>query len=192
MVGMLPARTDANDDAARDAALARLVAAGDAAAEAELCRRLVPRARAWALKHLRDEAAALDFAQQVAITLLESLRAGRVEQMDRIGAFMMGVCKRTLLSWRSEERLHTNLLERFASPALVEMSRIPDEAIDRVKLASCFDRLQPRARTVLTLTFFAERSTEDIAAELGATVGNVRVLRHRALEQLQACMERRA
>src|SRR5262245_51201349 len=91
------------DDAAEDAAVARRVIAGDRAAEAELCIRLVPRVRAWGLKHLRDEPSALDLAQQVSVTLLEALRANRVEEIDRIGAFVMGVCKRTLLGWRSGE-----------------------------------------------------------------------------------------
>jgi RNA polymerase sigma-70 factor, ECF subfamily len=176
------------DDAAEDAALARRIASGDAAAEAELCRRVLPRVRAWGLKHLRDEAAAVDLAQHVVITLLEALRADRVEQIDRVGAFLVGICKRTLLSWRSSERLRSDLLARFG-PALAEANEIHDTAIDRVKLKTCFDRLVPRARTVLALSFFAERSAEEIAAELSTSLGNVRVLRHRAIEQLHACME---
>ncbi len=58
------------DDADEDAALARRVVGGDAVAEAELCRRVVPRARAWGLKHLRDEAQAVDLAQHAERTLL--------------------------------------------------------------------------------------------------------------------------
>ncbi len=177
------------DDAAQDAALARRVIGGDAAAEAELLRRVLPRARAWGLRHLRDETAALDLAQHVAIAFLEALRAGRVEQVDRVGAFLVGVCKRTLLSWRSGERLKADLLARYG-PALAGVSEIDDTAIDRLKLRDCFEHLAPRARTVLALSFFAERTPEEIATELSTTMGNVRVLRHRAIEQLQACMER--
>lgn len=179
---------DVEDDAKEDEALARRVTAGDAEAEAELCRRVLPRARTWGFKHLRDEAAALDLAQHVTITLLEALRAGRVEQLDRVGAFLMGVCKRTLLSWRSSERVRADLLARFG-PALSEASEIDDTAIDRFKLKSCFDRLAPRSRTVLALSFFAECSSEQIAAELGTSIGNVRVLRHRAIQQLHSCVE---
>jgi RNA polymerase sigma-70 factor (ECF subfamily) len=179
---------EAEDDANEDEALARRVTAGDAAAEAELCRRVLPRVRAFGLKHLRDEAAALDLAQQVTLTLLEALRANRVDQVDRIGAFLMGVCKRTLLSWRSGEQLRSDLMARFGS-MLAGVSEIRDTAIDRVRLAGCFDHLAPRARTVLALSFYAERSAGEIAAELDTSTGNVRVLRHRALEQLHACME---
>jgi RNA polymerase sigma-70 factor (ECF subfamily) len=187
---MLGRDHEAPDDAAEDAALARRVRAGDAEAEAELCRRVLPRARAWGLRHLRDEAAALDLAQHVAITLLEALRADRVEQIDRIGAFLTGVCKRTLLSWRSTEMGRADLLARYG-PALADVTEIHDTAIDRLKLMTCFEQLVPRARTVLALSFFAERSPEEISAELGTSMGNVRILRHRALEQLRGCMEPR-
>jgi RNA polymerase sigma factor (sigma-70 family) len=50
-------------------------------------------------------------------------------------------------------------------------------------------RLSPRERAVVALTFYAERSTEDIARELATSSGNVRVVRHRALARLHECME---
>jgi RNA polymerase sigma factor (sigma-70 family) len=181
----------AHDDSAEDAGLARRVLDGDAAAESALCRRLLPRALAWGLKHVGEEAAAQDLAQQAAVTLLEALRAGRIERIDRIGAFFMGVCKRTLLGWRSGERLRQDLLTRFGF-ALGGESEIHDTAIDRVRLKGCFERLAPRARTVLALSFYAERPADEIAAELRTSLGNVRVLRHRALDQLLLCMEGRA
>jgi RNA polymerase sigma factor (sigma-70 family) len=122
------------------------------------------------------------------ITLLEALRAGRVEEIDRVGAFVMGICKRTLLSWRSSERLRSDLLARFGH-VFADVTEIHDTAIDRVKLKTCFDHLGQRSRTVLALSFFADCSAQEIAADLGTSTGNVRVLRHRALEQLQLCME---
>jgi RNA polymerase sigma-70 factor (ECF subfamily) len=161
---------------------------GDAVAESELCRRLLPRVHAWGMKHMRDEAAALDLGQQVLVAVLEALRDRRVVEVDRLGAFVFGVCKRSLLALRSGERRRAELLERFALPS-DGINEIAQTAPDRRRLATCFDRLAPRARTVLALSFFAERSADEIAGELGTSSGNVRVLRHRALEQLRACME---
>jgi RNA polymerase sigma-70 factor (ECF subfamily) len=177
-----------SEDAYEDAALARRVMKGDAVAENELCRRLLPRVHAWGMKHMRDEAAALDLGQQVLVAVLEALRAGRVVDIDRVGAFVFGVCKRTLLALRSGERRRADLLERFGFPS-DGIDEIAQTAPDRRRLASCFDRLAPRARTVLALSFFAERSADEIAGELDTSSGNVRVLRHRALEQLRECME---
>ena len=42
------------------------------------------------------------------------------------------------------------------------------------------------------MTFYAERSTGDVAAQLGAQEGHVRVIRHRALGRLQDCMTGKA
>jgi RNA polymerase sigma-70 factor (ECF subfamily) len=176
------------DDSVEDAALAKRIVAGDPAAEAALCRRLLPRVRAWGLKHTRDEAAALDLAQQVLVVTLEALRANRVEEIDRVAAFVFGTCKHVLVASRRGERRRADLLERFG-PALAGTDEVRETAIDQRQLAGCFEKLAPRARAVLALTFFAERSGDEIAGELGMSAGNVRVLRHRALEQLHACME---
>jgi RNA polymerase sigma-70 factor (ECF subfamily) len=177
-----------SDDAREDAALARRVMEGDAAAESELCRRLLPRVRAWGMRHVGNEAAVLDLGQQVLVVVLEALRDRRIVELDRLGAFVFGVCKRSLLALRSGERRRAELLERFGLPS-DSVDEIAQTAPDLRRLAVCFDRLGPRARTVLALSFFAERSADEIAGELGTSTGNVRVLRHRALEQLRACME---
>jgi RNA polymerase sigma factor (sigma-70 family) len=61
--------------------------------------------------------------------------------------------------------------------------------LDRDRLADCLGRLSARDRAIVALTFYAERSADQIARELGTTSGNVRVLRHRALSRLQDCLE---
>jgi RNA polymerase sigma-70 factor (ECF subfamily) len=171
-----------------DADLARRIVDGDSAAEAELCRRLLPRIRAWGLKHARDEALALDIAQQALVVTLEALRANRVHEIDRIGAFVLGTCKHVLVAMRRGERRRADLLAEFG-PALAGVSEAPAAGIDQRRLAGCFDKLAPRARTLLALAYFADQSADDIARELAMTPANVRVVRHRALAQLHACME---
>ena len=42
---------------------------------------------------------------------------------------------------------------------------------------------------MLVLTFYDDRSADAVAAELGLSAGNVRVIRHRGLERLRGCME---
>src|SRR6478752_3652606 len=98
MVGYLQAMDTPPDDAAdEDATLARRVAAarpGTATeAEAELVRRFAPRVRHFGLRHLRDEPGAADLVQQVMLTTIEQLRAGKLREPERIGSFVLGVCR---------------------------------------------------------------------------------------------------
>src|SRR5436853_19394 len=43
------------------------------------------------------------------------------------------------------------------------------------------------AQQVLLLTFYAEKTTTEVGQALGLAEGHVRVIRHRALEQLRHC-----
>lgn len=175
------------DDGAEDIRLAtRIALDGDAAAEAALCRRLFPRVRAYGRRHLRDEAAAADLAQSVLIVVLEALRERRVAELDRFPAFVMGASRNTVMEWKRGERTRRTLLERFG-PSFASVLE-PTDPIDDRRLAGCLDKLPQRERTILALTFYAERSGDDIARELGISAGNVRVARHRALRQLHGCL----
>jgi RNA polymerase sigma-70 factor, ECF subfamily len=179
-----------HDDSAEDAALARRITAdGDASAEALLCRRLFPRIRAYAMRHLRDRAAASDLAQHVVMVVLEALRAGRVGDLDRLAAFVMGTCRNTLLDWRKADKRRAVLLERFG-PTFASTVEIASAGLDRDKLITCLERLSPRERAIVALTYFVDRDGEEIARELAMSAGSVRVARHRALAQLNDCITR--
>ena len=52
----------------------------------------------------------------------------------------------------------------------------------------CLHALTERDRRVLVLTFYAEKTSPEIAEELGVTGTVVRVARHRALERLRECI----
>jgi RNA polymerase sigma-70 factor (ECF subfamily) len=62
-------------------------------------------------------------------------------------------------------------------------------ALDRERLAGCLERLAERERSVMLLSFFADKAADEVGAELGLSAGNVRVIRHRALGRLRECME---
>jgi RNA polymerase sigma-70 factor (ECF subfamily) len=179
-----------HDDPAEDAALVRRIAAGGGAdAEATLCRRLFPRIRAYGLRHLGDHAAAADLAQHVLVVVIEAMRAGKVDEPERLPAFVMGTCRNTVLDWRKGEQRRVLLLERFG-PSLEPVVESAASALDTARLASCLDELAPRARTILALAFFGDRDAGEIARELAMSTGNVRVTRHRALAQLHDCLTR--
>jgi DNA-directed RNA polymerase specialized sigma24 family protein len=61
-------------------------------------------------------------------------------------------------------------------------------ALDPDRLAKCLETLPERERSVVLLTFFADKAAGEVGAELGLSAGNVRVIRHRALARLRECM----
>ena len=109
-----PVPGDTSIDALDDGALARRVAGAggkpDAAAEAALYRRLAPRVRLYALRHLRDRQAAADLVQQVLLMTIERLRAGEVREPERIASFVLGACRMTVLEMRRGSRRREELL----------------------------------------------------------------------------------
>ncbi len=174
-----------------DGALARRVAAAgashDAHAEGELYRRLARRARLYGLRHLRDEQAAADLAQQVLLTTLERLRAGEVREPDKIASFVLGMCRMTVLELRRGSRRREELLETWGERD--EAYDTPEPlALDPDRLAGCLEALPERERLVVVMSFFADKQADEVGAELRISGGNVRVIRHRALGRLRECM----
>ncbi len=172
-----------------DRGLAVRIAAGgglDREAEDEVCRRFAPRIRLYGLRHLGDEAAAADLVQEVLLTVLDRLRSGALREPDRLASYFLGACRLAVSDLRRGVARREALLARHGAeltPAAAEGPRVDVDRLDR-----CLEELLPRERAVLQLTFFSERASDEIAEELGTTSGNVRVVRHRALAHLRACM----
>ena len=174
-----------------DGALARRVAeagrAPDSAAEAELYRRLAPRARLYGLRHLRDRQAAADLAQQVLLMTLERLRAGEVREPEKIASFVLGASRMTVIEMRRGTRRREALLETWGDAA--EAFEAPEPLVlDPDRLAGCLGALSERERSVVVLTFFADKPADEVGTELAISAGNVRVIRHRALARLRGCL----
>lgn len=170
-----------------DAELAAAVARGDGAAEAELYRRLAPRVRLYGLRHLRDRHAAADLVQQVMMTTLERLRAGSVREPARIASFVLGMCRMTVLEMRRGAARRADLLERYGDTEEAVEGAEP-RVMEQARLAECLERLAERERSVVLLSFYADKSADEAGRELALAPGNVRVIRHRALEKMRACM----
>jgi len=180
-------------DAFADGSLARAVAettAGQAVeAETELYRRFAPRVRLYGLKHLRDRGAADDLAQQVLLIVIERLRAGEVRDPDQVASFVLSTSRMVAVGLRRTAMRREQLLGRFDSR---QETVSPDEgSIDTARIAPCLAAIGERERTLLLLTFYAEKSSAEIGQALGMTAGAVRVGRHRALTSMRTCLERR-
>jgi RNA polymerase sigma-70 factor (ECF subfamily) len=175
---------------ASDGEIARAIAAAPAGAaqaeESELYRRFARRVRLYGLKHLRDEAAADDLAQQVLLVTIERLRAGDVRNPDDIGSFILGTSRLQAGAMVRKARRRETLIALFHTPDRYVEPSVATGDIDAVE--RCLHLLAERDRRVLVLTFYAEQTSAEIADALGVTGTVVRVARHRALGRLRDCV----
>jgi RNA polymerase sigma-70 factor, ECF subfamily len=189
-VALVQGSADTRLSAASDGEIARAIAAAPAGAaqaeESELYQRFARRVRMYGRKHLRDDAAAEDLAQQVLLVTIERLRAGDVRSPDEIGSFILGTSRMLAGSMVRKMRRRETLTALFHAP---DVQVDPDDAAPDIgAVERCLHALAERDRRVLLLTFYAEKTSPEIAAELGVTGTVVRVARHRALERLRDCV----
>ena len=151
--------------------------------------------RLYGLRHLRDRAAAADLVQQVLLMTLERLRAGEVREPERIASFVLGACRMTVLEMRRGQQRREGLLEKWVPAYAGTTDEAAYEAtapfaLDPDRLAGCLEALSERERSVVVMSFFADKAADEVGKELALSAGNVRVIRHRAIGRLRECMER--
>jgi len=157
-------------------------------AEAELCRRFAPRIRLYGLRHLRSEDRSADLVQSVLLSVLDAARSGRVEQAEQLDRFVLGTCRNVARRVREKETRMVPV-ESAELEQRVGAFETSFERIDAGALLRCLQKLEERARSVVLLSFHSEHDTEQIAQALQLSVGNVRVVRHRALAELRGCLD---
>jgi RNA polymerase sigma-70 factor (ECF subfamily) len=185
-----PVASDTHD---RLGVLASCIASGGPSAreaEGELLSALSPRVHRFARCRLRDASLARDFAQEALLVVLEGVRSGRLERPEAIVSFALSTCK----ALARGERRTAERRARLLSVGMPDVGTGDDGAADfeeRLgRLGECLQRLGDRHKQVVFETFYMGRPAPETAAALGTTTGNVRVLRHRALEMLRECVDR--
>jgi len=161
----------------------------DAERERAICQRYANRIRAYGLRHLRYAAAADDLVQQVLLVVLLALREGKIQDDANLEPYIFGACRNMAMSMRRGDARKLRLAEE-AAMSLPERYELPWDVVDRGRLDGCVERLEPRARAVVLATFVDERGADEIGRAMSLSAGNVRVIRHRAIARLQACMEK--
>lgn len=179
-----------------DAALVRACRQGDPEAWEALVRRYqrliyaIPR-RAG----LSDDLAAEVF-QRVWVTLIEHLH--RIEQPERIGAWLATTARRE--SWRQlrRERVTTTLDagdDDDETARLADSAPLPDEVIERLERQQAVRRavagLDERCRSLLTMLFYRGEPPPyaEIAATLGVPEGSIGPTRARCLQKLRQALD---
>jgi len=127
----------------------------------------------------------------VIVVTLESLRSGRVRDPERITSFVLSTCRLTLIDLKRTAARRAKLLERYGDDLVPHDATEQSPALDRERLVSCLERLPERERSVILTSFFESKDADEVGRALNLTAGNVRVIRHRAMERLRDCMHAR-
>jgi RNA polymerase sigma-70 factor (ECF subfamily) len=188
------ASTDSAGDSPAEAltALVARAAGGDRAAESAVCARFVVAVRVFARRRLRATDAVEEFAQDVMLALVEALRAGKIEDPQRLGGFVLGICRNMALD-RVRQRERRDELWQRHGVTLESLAGAPPEhqSYEFIHLEDCLSQLPKRSRDLVRLAYVEAQSADDIAAQLDTTAVNVRVMRHRTLHTLRDCMSKR-
>lgn len=162
------------------------------AAEEMVCLRFAPAVRAFARRRLRGADAVDEFTQDVLLLTIEALRGGRVEDPERLGGFVLGIC-RTLAFDRARQRERRQQLWETYGVALevVSVEAAHRETYEVIHLEDCLSQLSGRARELIRLGYMESRGHDEVARALDISESNARVLRHRTLANLRECMSKR-
>ncbi|HUJ61454.1 MAG TPA: sigma-70 family RNA polymerase sigma factor [Kofleriaceae bacterium] len=136
------------------------------------------------------DAEALDAVQDGLVTFLGLPEASALVDRDPDGARLLAAVVRNAA--RNARRRHHRARPHDGDP---EALAAHDDAAARVAAAeqrlamsACVAQLGAGAQRVVMMRLLDELSGEEVAAELGTTVGNVAVMLHRARERLRACL----
>jgi len=172
-----------------EAAWVRAAARGDEEAFLRLVERYEPRVFSLAAKFGRDRAETQDLAQEIFVTLWQSLPGfrGRAPFEHWLTRVAMNRCKRFLRGVR--RRRQTEILEEE-----IRDGTTGDPAVEsreaREILALALRRLSPGDALLLTLKEVEERSLSEIAELVGSSEGAIKVQAHRARRRLREELEK--
>lgn len=163
--------------------------------ETDLVRQFRERLRLFALRRLRDSAAAEDVAQETLRRVLEACRAGKVENPTALPAFVFQTAQHICLQhFRSSSREGRALLrlsgegpsQKQAHPL---SSLIDDERREAVR--QVLAQLSAEDQELLRMVYYEGVDTNALAAKLGVTPGALRVRKHRALARMAGLLVKR-
>jgi RNA polymerase sigma factor (sigma-70 family) len=169
---------------------------GDAAAWETLVHRYQRLVYAVPRRGGLDEELASEVFQAVFAKLVEQI--GRIEQPDRISAWLVTTARRETWRVSRRERAHRTSgpqrdEDEHGGPlaAIADPDPLPDEVLQRVEaqhhVRAGLAALDERCRTLLTLLFYAEDPLPyaEVAARLGMPEGSIGPTRARCLQKLR-------
>jgi len=170
------------EDASFWVGLARRIGHGDRDAEAELARAFHRRVRLMASVRLHGSDAALDIAQETILAVLETLRDGRLRELERLPAFVLSVARNLINNHLRAEARSREVLgdppDRTAE-AGSGLTGLDEERRSLVR--GGLKRLNQLDRKILLLTLVEGMTPREIAPIVGREPETVRTRKARAV-----------
>ncbi len=145
----------------------------------------------FAARRLNDASAAEDIAQETLRRVVEAIRARRIENQDALPGFVFQTARNICLHWvrsTAREKSAFARLERETtdeSPGADALTTLISEE-RALTVKSALSRLSAEDQRLLTMIYYGDLDSGEVALTLGATTAAVRVRKHRALQRLAA------
>lgn len=132
---------------------------------------------------LKSRSSIEDVRQETFARFFVNLHAGKIQEPERLGAYVNSMCNHVLLEYYRHDA-HHNLLEDESPQDLPDKGRGPVEILaskeQEKKVREILGKLPERDQRLLREIFLEERDKDDVCRDFGVTREYLRVLLHRA------------
>ena len=191
---MLEAPTSAEAGSVSTSASSESVGADLPISEEELAAHFTPRLRLFAAHRLNDSAGAEDVTQEVLRLVIEAVRANRIDNRQALPGFVFQTARNVCMHWVRSRLREQSAFTRYERESTAESSGadaleslVSAERAHEVKRA--LELLHPDDRELLSMIYYDEFETDDIAQRYKISGAAVRVRKHRALQRLAAQLD---
>lgn len=143
---------------------------------------------------VRSSALVEDARQETFLRVFAALRQGKLQQPERLGAYVNSVCNNVILEMFRTEGRHPPLdndtpepLDHREDPEQHFVNKQNREQVERV-----LGMLPEKDRALLKQVFWQERDRDEICRNFGVDRNYLRVLVHRAKSRVREILEARA
>ena len=152
--------------------LALKIGQGVRAAEEALVARYGPPLHFMLKRRTRDSELALDIRQDALRIVIEKLRAGTLEQPERLGGYLRGVALKLCGAQQRKESRRATTADSDAVEAIADahadpVEHLSDEQLRRSVRELLAELSTPRDRDILTRVYLLEEDKETVCTALG-------------------------
>lgn len=177
--------------------IARRIAMGDRAAEAELVGRYGERLGFLLRRWTRDDDAAKELFQETFHRALEKLRAGELREPERLSSYLVGLAKNlATYHYRKDDRRSayhgdSDQDAEFSDPSSGLLARLLDREKAILVRRVLAELPTARDREILSRFYLVEEDSKTICAELGLAAEHFKRVLFRARQRYRALFETR-